>query len=384
LISANDQGTVTVFAVRNSSNRPLLEQIRLIDMQVYTPITALTLNSVGSKFAYYSTEFSYALEPNAVEIWEVDTELRLSVLQEGHYNFVSSLAFSPDGKTLASTAEATVRLWNIETGQQEAARKRLGGGRVVTFTPDGKYLAALYETFGGEASAMNLEIWDTDTLETHAGATGNLFRTSFALAISADSSLVASDVKWLNETWPVGVWDMEGNSQGDENATLPREEMSLVTSAAFSPGGKLLAASIANQVRFWQLNTNSELAPFETDGGHIQKIAFSPDGELLAVATSVYRGSAGEHNAIEIWDMASGVPTLILEHPTSPTDVVFSPDGTLIATACRDGEVRLWSLATGEELVALESDGPVVFSPDGLLLALGESNVIRLYHIAPN
>ncbi|MBV9382680.1 MAG: WD40 repeat domain-containing protein, partial [Streptosporangiaceae bacterium] len=99
--------------------------------------------------------------------------------------------------------------------------------------------------------------------------------------------------------------------------------------------------------------------------GGVRAVTFSPGGDLLATASYDFTA--------QIWDLASGATSIILEHDTPVQDVAFSPDGALLATAAADGTARIWDRATGTTRVILEGHSSrlegVAFSPDGALLA---------------
>jgi hypothetical protein len=105
-------------------------------------------------------------------------------------------------------------------------------------------------------------------------------------------------------------------------------------------------------------------AVLEGHTGNPNSLVFSPDGTRLATA-------ARQDNTARLWDTAHGELLLSLRHDTGMVDsLAFTPDGTRLATAHHHGgPIRLWDTATGKPLVVLDGTGPMAFSPDGTRLA---------------
>jgi WD40 repeat protein len=225
---------------------------------------------------------------------------------EGHSDWVNNVAFSSDGKQLASASDDnTVRLWDTTTG---AALQTLEGhsGSVLAaaFSPDGKQLAST-------SFDNTVRLWDA--------ATGAALQT------------------------------LEDHSDW-------------VRAVAFSPDGKQLAsASDDNTVRLWDATTRAALHTLKGHSDRVNAVAFSPDGKQLA--------SASDDNTVRLWDATTGAALQTLEgHSGWVNAVAFSPDGKQLASASYDKTVRLWDSATGAVLQTFEI-GAVVrtlsFSIDG-------------------
>ena len=281
-----------------------------------------------------------------------------------------SIAFSPDGLTLASGNSisrrdgATVRLWDVATG---TVKHTLGGHRYdvrsVVFSPDGATLAS-----GSDDTTIRL--WDvaTGTVKyTLTGHTGDVNSVVF----SPDGATLASES--LDGT--IRLWDV---ATGTVKYTLGGDWYD-VRSVAFSPDGLTLASGNDDTVRLRDVATGTVKHTLRGHTGSVWSVAFSPDGLTLA--------SRSSDDTIRLWDVATGtVKHTLRGHTGSVWSVAFSPDGLTLASGSSDDTIRLWDVATGTVKHTLRghtgSVWSVAFSPDGLTLASGSSDdTIRLWDV---
>ena len=284
------------------------------------------------------------------------------VLPAGGGGTVIPVAFSPDGKILATASLGAARLWDLATGHQIGAPLTAGDVEAVAFSPGGKILA----TTSGDGTA---QLWDLATHHQVGSQLGRPPEGGFGgtgpptLAFSPDGrTLAATSIDGKARLWDLGTRRQIG-------APLPVTAGGL-SLLAFSPDGKSLATAAPDgTARLWDLATHHQIgAPLAVGTRKVSAVAFSPDGKTLA--------TTGGDSTTRLWDLAThhqiGAPL-----PTAGwlSVLAFSPDGKTLATAGLDSNARLWDLATRRQIGApLPVTGMVVavaFSPDGKTLATG-------------
>ena len=224
------------------------------------------------------------------------------IILTGHFNIVGCVAFSPDGRTLASGSSSysgstsrkdfTIRLWNVLTGKHRTVLNgHTSGIKCIAFSPDGQTLAS-----GGTDSTIRL--WDPHT--------------------------------------------------GQPKATLIRHK-GPVERIAFSPDGNTLASASFTQrdqynrnpnyaIWLWDLQTGKQKAQLSGHTEYVLAVAFSPDGKTLA--------SASKDTTIRLWDIQTGKHLMTFTGDVKENaSVAFSPDGKILASSCRNGTILLWDIS---------------------------------------
>ena len=291
---------------------------------------------------------------------------------------VHSIAFSPDGTTIASDKNNTVGLWDAVTGQEIEMAKNFWVAfqenwtadiNSIAFSPDGQMIA------GGINESEVICIWDATTGENlrfmRENAPNGLHWVN-TVAFSVDSKILASG----SEDGNLYLWDVE---TGKKLKTLT-EATENVFSVAFSSDGKTLASGNAgNTIRLWDIATGEKLKTLTGHTNWVFSVAFSPDGQTLA--------SGSWDKTIRLWDTTTGQQLKVLTgHTLTVWSVAFSPDGLTLASGSQDKTIRLWNIATGAQIATLTGHtGPVksvAFSPDGVVLASGsKDSTVRLWDL---
>ena len=299
---------------------------------------------------------------------QAEVELKVSprhMVNAGHSKPVTSLAFSPEGKTLASgSVDRSIKLWDVASGRELRSLGGHGSWVIsVAFSPDGRTLAS-----GSDDNSIKL--WDAASGRELRTLTGHR-KNVVSVAYSPDGKILASG-SWDKS---IKLWDP---ATGRELRSLTGHGES-VSSVAFSPDGKTLVSG-GRSIKLWSVATGRELRSLRGRIVGVSSVAFSPDGKTLA--------SGNDDNSIMLWDAVSGrtLGTLI-GHSKSVASVVFSPDGKTLASGSSDESIKLWDVASGHELRSLSGHGTleqsIAFSPDGKTLASGSGgSSIKLLDVA--
>jgi WD40 repeat protein len=306
-------------------------------------------------------------KPGEVQLYDARTGAEVRTLR-GHGAPVLGVAFSPDGRELASASwDRTVKVWDATTGKElRTLAGRADGVRGVAFTPGGRRLLS----FGGD---QGVHVWDPATGQEVLGLKGNL-GSPVRTAVGPDGQVLAAAGAEGEQPGEVTVWGLAG---GTRLRTF-RGHVGPVHDLAFSPDGSCLAsAGTDGSVKVWDVLTDPEARTLAAGG---DGLAFSPDGRRLV--------SGSDDTTVKLWDARTGQELATLSgHSAGVRAAAFSPDGRRLATAARDfgepGEVKLWDLETGKELLTLPGQpgvGSLAFSPDGRRLALpGEDHGVTVW-----
>jgi WD40 repeat protein/DNA-binding SARP family transcriptional activator len=324
--------------------------------------------------------------PGTVSLWDVAGRRETGVIRTGDAGGVTALVFSPDGKTLAvGTWNGTVSLWDVASRRQVGDPLIRGPGTGGTSTTGISGLANIVKSLAFSQNGNTLAA-------VTSGGTVRLWNLAIRRPVSAfhttgvSEAAFSPDGKTLAIGGTGGVWLW--------NVALRRPVGTLVTGsaatafvAAFSPDGKTIAVGSLGltdgygSVSLWDLSTRRQTGTLlrgAADG--ITSIAFSPRGGTLV--TGGYQGT------VRLFDTASrselGGP--LTGDTGAISSAVFSPDGTTVATGSNDGTARLWTGAvrdTGGALLAdlAGKDSQAALSPNGKILAIADGTV-RLFDVA--
>ena len=325
------------------------------------------LLAAGGCVAYYE----FCIKGETV-VWNVETGERYGPVLGGHTDDVWSVAFSPDGRLLATgAADKLVRLWNVATGEP-ATEPLVDHNQIrgVAFSPDGKILAS-----AGEGTAIRL--WDVaklqETMPRHIDTMLVRAMPMGALALNPDKTIAATS-NWF--TGEILRWDLATGAPIGEPIPAHAGPSTALT---FSPDGKLLASGGYDAVvGLWDVETGKPVVPPMT--GHtsiVYTVEFSLRGDILV--------SASDDGTLRLWDVATGKPAgpnqgILDQQNGIIFDVAFSPDGSRLAfgTASAEPIMRLLDWQQASATAQLSAEWPIVggvngvtFDPTGDILVVG-------------
>jgi hypothetical protein len=314
-----------------------------------------------------------------------------------HEGDVNTVAFSPDGRSLAigSSTSITSRdqdaptalLWDLSTRQ--VIHKLTQGDTVygVAFSPNGRLVATGDGTLFTNRQQGLARLWDvSNSTEVFRFQDHNPVRS---VAFSPDGRFFAfggGRPGTIGSGYGlVGLCDLAA----DRNILrLPHPDR--VLSLAFSPDGLLLATGSNDMItRLWEITSGKQVNRVD-HSEQVASVAFSPDGKYLATGTgSVIFGQ--ERNIVQLWNLSTGAEVQQLPHDLPVSSVALSLGGLLAsasgrqpATEATNGLVQLWDISTGNEIRQFRFELPVssvAFSPDGHLLAMGTYHRVSIKQV---
>ncbi len=316
------------------------------------------------------------------------------LLQTGHADVVTSVAFSPDGKYIASgSSDKTIKLWKKETGNLiRTLEGHSGSVNSIAFSPDERYIAS-------GSSDKTVKIWDVSTGEIIK--TFNDEGEIWSIAFSPNSEYVAAG--WYRET--VALWEIKTG----KCVIVPRPSITdcRIHSMIFSPDSKYVLCTtnegiklldvatfhlirtieIEGTIEKWDRGTpisttgsvtayvSAEAGGRISSGASIYSAAFSPDGESIV--------SGGNDGIVRLWKTEGKLIRAFEGHSKSVRFVSFNSDGSYILSAGADKTIKVWNTGTGELVRTLEGHSDSVnsaaFSRDGYIVSGSSDKTIQLW-----
>ena len=349
-------------------------------------------------------------------LWDVPSGVEIRRF-EGHINFVTDLAFNHDGLTMLSGGDNSLRMWDLETGEE--IRRQSFGSTVdwLEISPDGRTL--LIGGIGPDIRIWDVERWQEvqtlladrqselnlvasaaislDGLQAFSGySDGGLrlwnlggqaglrrFETDgtplFAVAITPDGDrLLTGDAKETSIIWDVQSGEALRRLEDNASVVPPNGvALSLDGKYALVGSGDAFGGTNAMSLILWDAETSEEIRRFEGHRSIIRSVALSPDGRMAL------SGSQGDYgNDLFLWDVETGEQIRRIDTDDDITSIAFSADGSLALTgSVFASNLTLWDVATGQQIRRFE--GPVdlvfdvAFGPDekSVLSASGDGSV---------
>ena len=339
VVSASEDKRVRLWDVTTGESKTIPENPMSGDLSV--DVRSITYSPDGQTLA------SAGGNNNTVQLWDAATGqlkatlaghtysafnnsfrdiVHLKATLAGHTSWIVSVAYSPDGRTLASAGgygDNTVRLWNVANGQPIAILTGHASWiNAVAYSPDGTTVAG-----GGGYGDDTVRLWDANTGRLKATLVGH--------------------TAWIN-------------------------------AVAYAPDGQTLASgSKDTTVRLWDANTGEPKATLFGHTYEVRSLTYSPDGGTLA---------SGDAQEVRLWDVATGYPITTLKAPAHEVrSLTYSPDGGTLASGSEDGTVLLWNVPEfRSQAQQLQQDVLQIQQQNNDPLTTDKEKLIRLIYFVPN
>ncbi|AFY93309.1 eIF2A-related protein [Chamaesiphon minutus] len=300
----------------------------------------LHIDSTGYDFSELCIRQAYLLGMNLHDTNFANTDWANSVFTET-FGSIHSVAFSPDGRWLASgDFNGDIRLWDARTHQlRSILRGHTNWLRALTFSPDSRTLAS-----GGFDCTIRL--WDVNTsecLRTFADRTQAIRSLAFSpdgnILVSGSDDMLASG----SDNCTVRLWDVNTGECLQKFA----DSTEAIYSVAFSPDGRTIASGDTDSnIRLWNIHKERCVGTWETHQGKVFAVAFSPDGRTIA--------SGGDDATVKLYNTSNGeCLRTCLGHSDGLKSVIFSQDGQTLISGGKDRNIKLWDVGTGRCLKTL-------------------------------
>ncbi len=351
-------------------------------------VTSMAFNPDGSLLAIGTMN-------GRIQLWDIRQRKAVQTIEVVSDRQIKGLAFSPDGKRLASIWGSVVQVWDVSTGQEQQLMRyhntlmslrflppgdkviagTFDGGLVVWQVEDGALLADLTQSY---SPVVSMEVsQDGSLVVINAEDTARLLHgsdLSKAAEYAMDSHVSVQNIsidrkgRYLAAAGReyLQIWEI-----GKTNAVLSTGFSAQIGDPCFGPNGEFLALGLGNgeivvlETGTWGMHQTQGPA------GPISVLTFSPDGRFLGIGTMA--------GLAQLWRVDTGLPLRLsrIHQQGAVWDIAFSPDGRRLLSASQAPAIQAWSTETGEPLESFDDSdmvaNSVAISPDGRYLAIAES-----------
>ncbi len=364
---------------KESHKEPFTELLTLRSGENNKASIASAFAPDGSVFATSNADPMKASAPGEIIFWDSESGEKTFSLS-GHAGGIGAIAFSPDGKTLASGGlDKTIKIWNLADHKLKNTFEGYGQWIFsLAFFPDGKRLVGVTASPLNPGRAGEVKIWNLETAKPEdTSFVHDIKGPVYAVAVSPDGAAMAVCTAYLV------TGTTAGNNPGEAQIYNLKtgQRVALATngnpflSAVFSPDGKTLAFGTADGVvKIWNTENWSERFSFHAHTNFVFALAISPDGRFLLTGSGnpLNPSLQGE---VKLWDVETGQEQTTLKGMSQRVkSIAFSPKGDRVALGTLDGVAKLWSRpkVTGEN--AFKTNGKWVSS----LATAGENGDLLL------
>jgi len=327
----------------------------------------ITISLIGMLPIIKNIPFIRAISTDREQIKEMTHEINLIQTLKGHNDIIRSIAWSPDGKFLASGSyDNIIKLWDLSNGEQiRTFRGHTERVLSIDFSPNSKNLIS-------GSKDKTIKLW-----KVSSGLEIKSFREHDAIVRSVKFSPNGRYIASGSGDKTAKIWNV---ATGIELYTLSGHH-GQVWSVAFSPNGRLLAtgseSNNSSSIKIWRTGNGDLVKTLEGSHGKALSLDFHPDNSMLACAIGGWDEKKGNWivGKIDLWNVPKGQLVKALKKGISSTvvSVDFSPDGELLASGNNDRMVRLWDVKSRREIASLRGHSYIVssvkFNPNGKMLA---------------